>query len=186
MSSPPYSFRRLVGADLRRYHEVFGGGAPRGVRFYSALFAPRFVPVLLYRTAFHFATLRLAPLARLVSILNFMMFGIEIGIRSPIGPGLIIPHSQGTVIGSAAVGANATIFQGVTLGARELDADNNLDRRPTLGDDVTVGAGAKVLGGITIGDGAKIGANTVVIESLPPGAVAVGAATRIILPDERA
>ncbi|MBP8235289.1 MAG: hypothetical protein KAY22_23615 [Rhizorhabdus sp.] len=179
-----YSFRRLVRADLRRYHEVFGTGVPTGVRFWLALFGPRFVPVLLYRIAFKLTTLRLTPLARIVSIINFMMFGIEIAIRCPIGPGFIIPHSQGTVIGAAAIGANATIFQGVTLGARELDAQFEFDRRPTLGDDVSIGSGAKVLGGIMIGDGAKVGANTVVLESLPPGAVAVGASARVILPGE--
>lgn len=169
-----------VRADLRRYSQLVAPHRPPGWRMWLQLLTPRFAPVLLCRLAHQFYRWRLAPLAKIVSLINFIFFGIEIAVRCPIGPGLVLPHTQGTVIGAQAIGANATIFQNVTLGAKEMDFEFNADRRPVLGDDVVVGSGAKVIGGISIGDGARIGANTVVIESLAPGALAVGAATRII------
>ena len=184
MSTTSYSFRHHLKADLVRFHQVFGGRVPDGIRFFAAMFSARFFPVLLYRVAYDLAHRRLGPIAKLVSIVNFTFFGIEIGLRCPIGPGLILPHTQGTVIGSTSIGANATIFQGVTLGARELDADFDFSKRPVVGDNVVIGSGAKVLGGISIGDNVRIGANTVVLDSLPDGALAVGAATRLILAAE--
>jgi len=114
------------------------------------------------------------PLAKLVSLLNFMIFGIEISFRCHIGPGLYFPHTQGTVIGAWRIGDNATIYQGVTLGARELDLEYDEQSRPVLGNNVIIGSGAKVLGHVVIGNHAKVGANAVVIQSIPDGATAVG------------
>lgn len=142
------------------------------------MLAPRFLPVALCRLAHALHRWRLGPLARLVSLLNFFLFGIEIAVRCPIGPGLFFPHTQGTVIGAWSIGSNATIFQGVTLGARELDFTYTEGSRPVLGDGVTLGAGAKVLGGVVLADGVRVGANAVVIDSLPAGSVAVGVPAR--------
>jgi serine O-acetyltransferase len=111
-------------------------------------------------------------------MLNFFLFGIEIAVRCPIGPGLFLPHTQGTVIGAWRVGSDAIIFQGVTLGARELDFSYSEQSRPVIGDGVTIGAGAKVLGGIHVGEGARIGANSVVLHAIPAHALAVGAPAR--------
>jgi len=84
------------------------------------------------------------------------------------------------VIGAWSIGENATIFQGVTLGAKELDFSYEESSRPTVGDDVTIGSGAKVLGGLTLGAGSRIGANAVVLDSVPTNVVAAGVPSRIV------
>lgn len=178
-----WSIGALLRADLLRQHTVLNGEhatKPNGLRLWLGMSSPRFVPVLLCRIAFGLHRARLSPLAKLVSLLNFFAFGIEIAVRCPIGPGLFLPHTQGTVIGAWSVGANATIFQGVTLGAREVDFTYSKHSRPTLGDGVTVGAGAKVLGGLALGESVRIGANSVVLTDIPSGALAVGAPARVI------
>lgn len=106
--------------------------------------------------------------------LNLIFFGIEISSSIPIGPGLYIAHPVGTVLMAQRVGANASFIAAVTLGMRE-----TWDF-PILGDGVMVGAGARVLGGITLGDGCTIGANAVVIADVPPGATAVGVPARLL------
>jgi serine O-acetyltransferase len=125
---------------------------------------------------------RLKLLARLFSQLMRALTGIEIHPAARIGPGLFVDHGMGVVIGETAeVGADVTLYQGVTLGGTSLERGK---RHPTLGDGVVVGAGAKILGPITIGDHSRIGANAVVLKPVPPGAVVVGIPGRIIAPDE--
>lgn len=165
-----------LAADLRRAQAVMHGAADgvSGPRLWLGVLSPRFVPVLLCRLAYCFFRLKLGMLAKLVSLLNFFFFGIEIAIRCPIGKGLFLPHTQGTVIGAWCIGENATIFQGVTLGAREVDFSYHQSSRPTVGDGVTIGSGAKVLGGVVLGGGARVGANAVVLSDVAPGLVVVG------------
>jgi serine O-acetyltransferase len=175
MTPQRFGLRATLSADLARFHTATRGEAPRGrVRGALDLLSPRFAPVLLCRLAYWLALCHLGPLAKLVSLTNFVFFGIEITVRCPIGPGLFFPHTQGTVIGASRIGANATIYHGVTLGAKELDIGFNDGRRPAVGDNVLIGSGAKVLGPIEIGDNVRIGANTVVTQSLPQGVLAVG------------
>jgi serine O-acetyltransferase len=98
--------------------------------------------------------------------------GIEIHPAASIGEGLFIDHGMGVVIGETAeIGSNVTLYQGVTLGGTGFQTGK---RHPTVGDDVTVGSGAKLLGPISVGDRAKIGANSVVIHDVPVGATVVG------------
>jgi serine O-acetyltransferase len=98
--------------------------------------------------------------------------GVEIHPAAKVGRELFIDHGSGVVIGETAeIGERVTLYQGVTLGGTGFQRGK---RHPTLGDNVTVGSGAKLLGPIAVGDGAKIGANTVVIEDVPPGATVVG------------
>jgi serine O-acetyltransferase len=98
--------------------------------------------------------------------------GIEIHPAARIGPELFIDHGAGVVIGeTTAIGRRVTLYQGVTLGGTGFQRGK---RHPTVGDDVTVGAGAKLLGPVSVGDGAKIGANTVVVEDVPPHSTVVG------------
>lgn len=111
--------------------------------------------------------------ARLLSQRARRITGIEIHPGASIGKNLFIDHGMGVVIGeTAVVGDNVTIFHGVTLGGLGGDADTK--RHPTIEDDVLIGAGAKVLGAITIGRGAKIGANAVVLQDVPPFTTVVG------------
>jgi serine O-acetyltransferase len=163
-------------SDLRRALVVLHGTADgvSKLRLWYGLFSPRFLPVLLCRLAHWFYRLKLAPVAKFVSLLNFFFFGIEIAVRCPIGKGLFLPHTHGTVIGAWCIGENATVFQGVTLGAREVDFSYQESSRPTVGDGVTIGSGAKVLGGVILGSGSRIGANAVVLSDVAPDLVVVG------------
>lgn len=165
-----------LAADLRRAQAVMHGAANgvSGLRLWLGVLSPRFVPVFLCRLAYCFFCLKLGMFAKLVSLLNFFLFGIEIAVRCPIGKGLFLPHTQGTVIGAWCIGENATIFQGVTLGAREVDFSYQQSSRPTVGDGVTIGSGAKVLGGVVLGSGARVGANAVVLSDVAQGSVVVG------------
>jgi serine O-acetyltransferase len=116
--------------------------------------------------------------ARFLAELMRKLTGVEIHPGALLGNGVFIDHATGVVIGETAeVGNNVTIYHGVTLGGTSLD---RVKRHPTVGDNVTIGAGAKVLGAITIGAGSQIGANSVVVKPVPPGAVVVGVPGQIV------
>lgn len=124
---------------------------------------------------------RLRFAARLLAALARMLTTVDIHPAATIGRRVFIDHALGVVIGETAeVGDDVTIYQGVTLGGTSLQAGK---RHPTVGDRVTIGAGAKVLGAITIGDGARIGANSVVLRDVPSGAVVVGVPGQVISAD---
>jgi serine O-acetyltransferase len=180
------SFKQLLLADLQRQYHYAGLNDTQANTWgiFKKALNPRFAPVLLWRIASHFHHLRLTPLAKIASLLNFLIFGIEIGLQCEIGGGLYIPHPVGTVIGATKIGHNATILQGVTLGAKEIDISYLPANRPTIGDNVTIGAGAKVLGGIKIGNNVTVGANAVVTKSLPDNVVAAGVPAKIIRTNE--
>jgi len=116
---------------------------------------------------------------RAVSQLFRSLSGIEIHPGATIGPCFFIDHGMGVVIGETAeIGANVTLYHGVTLGGTSL---NKGKRHPTLEDNVVVGAGAKILGAITIGENSRIGANAVVIKPIPPNSVVVGVPGEIVM-----
>jgi serine O-acetyltransferase len=118
-------------------------------------------------------------LGRFISHLARFLTGIEIHPGAKIGERVFFDHAMGTVVGETAeIGDGCTIYQGVTLGGTSLYKGEK--RHPTLGRDVVVSAGAKVLGGFLVGDGAKIGSNAVVIKPVPAGATAVGIPARIL------
>ncbi|MFZ2057712.1 MAG: serine O-acetyltransferase [Acidimicrobiales bacterium] len=117
-------------------------------------------------------------LARACSALARLLTGVDIHPAAVLGQGVFIDHATGVVIGETAeVGDDVTLYQGVTLGGTSL---NRVKRHPTVGNRVTIGAGAKVLGAITIGDDSRIGANAVVVKSVPPNSVVVGVPGQII------
>jgi serine O-acetyltransferase len=117
-------------------------------------------------------------LARSCSALTEVLTGVDIHPAAVLGPGLFIDHATGVVIGETAeVGADVTIYHGVTLGGNSLERGK---RHPTVGDRVTIGAGAKVLGPITIGHDSRIGANAVVVKPVPPDSVVVGVPGQVI------
>ncbi len=118
-------------------------------------------------------------MARVLSQLTRNITGIEIHPGAKIGPGFFIDHGMGVVIGETAeVGADVTIYHGVTLGGTSLSHGK---RHPTLGDRVVVGAGAKLLGAIEVGDDCRIGANSVLVKSVPPNSVVVGVPGRPVI-----
>jgi len=121
-------------------------------------------------------------IAKFFAMLNVLLFGIEVSPRVEIGGGLFLPHTVGTVIGAERIGCNVTIMQGVTLGTREPDMQFTVSLRPVIGNHVLIGAGAKIIGRVMIGDYARIGANAVVLDDVPPYAVAAGIAAKVIEP----
>ncbi len=117
--------------------------------------------------------------ARFVSHISRWLTGIEIHPGATIGRRVFIDHGMGLVIGETAeVGDECTLYHGVTLGGTSLD--KGAKRHPTLGRGVIVSAGAKVLGGFTVGDGARVGSNAVLLQPVPAGATAVGIPARIV------
>ena len=115
--------------------------------------------------------------ARFLSHISRFLTGIEIHPAARLGPGLFIDHGMGVVIGETAeIGRNVTLYQGVSLAGTSLKREK---RHPTLGDNVVVGAGAKIIGGFKIGDNSRIGAGSVVVREVPPNSVVVGVPGRI-------
>lgn len=141
-----------------------------------ALTYPGFHAILAHRAA-HFLWRKNIKLgARMLSTVSRFFTGIEIHPAAQIGEFCFIDHGQGVVIGETAIiGNRVTLYHDVTLGGTSLEA---VKRHPTLGDDVIVGAGAKLLGPITVGDGARIGANAVVVKDVAAGASMVGIPAR--------
>jgi serine O-acetyltransferase len=119
--------------------------------------------------------------ARFVSHVARFLTGIEIHPAAKLGPGLFIDHGMGVVIGETSeIGENVTLLQGVTLGGTSLKREK---RHPTLGNNVVVGAGAKIIGAFTIGDSSRIGAGSVVVREVPPNSVVVGVPGRVTYRD---
>jgi len=117
-------------------------------------------------------------IGRALSALTRWLTGVDIHPAATLGPGLFIDHATGVVIGETSdIGANVTIYQGVTLGGTSLERGK---RHPSVGDRVTIGAGAKVLGPVTIGHDSRIGANAVVVRPVPANTVVVGVPGQIV------
>lgn len=121
---------------------------------------------------------RLVLLPRMISHLSRFFTGIEIHPGAEIGSGFFIDHGMGVVIGETTeIGSNVTIFQGVTLGGTGKEQGK---RHPTIGDNVVIGTGAKVLGPIVIGENSRVGAGSVVLSSAPPNSTVVGIPARVV------
>ena len=135
--------------------------------------------VWLHRISHFLWNLGLKWIARVLSMFARFFTGIEIHPGAKIGRRVFLDHGLGIVIGETTeIGDDCTIYQGVTLGGTSLY--KGVKRHPTLGKGVVVSAGAKVLGGFTVGDGARVGSNAVVLKEVPAGATAVGIPARII------
>src|SRR3954469_11216180 len=160
-----------VRADVKAARER--DPAAQGVSTFEILSSWAGVQALLAHRAAHALMGAGVPVApRVIAYLTRAVTGVEIHPAAVIGSEFFIDHGAGVVIGETAViGDRVTLYQGVTLGGTGFQRGK---RHPTLGDDVTVGSGAKLLGPIDVGSGAKVGANTVVVEDVPPGATVVG------------
>jgi serine O-acetyltransferase len=138
--------------------------------------------VWFYRIAHWFWTRNLYFLGRFTSHMGRFLTGIEIHPGAQIGKKFFIDHGMGVVIGETAeIGDNVTLYHGVTLGGVTWD---KVKRHPTVGDNVVIGSGAKVLGPFTVGKGAKIGSNSVVVKEVPPSATVVGIPGRVVMQEE--
>jgi serine O-acetyltransferase len=166
--------QRLLG-EARREVSVARERDPatRGVGSFEILATwPGIHALLSHRVAHGLRGHGVPLLPRGLALLTRAATGIEIHPAAEIGEGLFIDHGAGVVIGETAkIGDNVTLYQGVTLGGTGMATGK---RHPTVEDNVTIGSGAKLLGPITVGHGAKVGANTVVINDVPPNTTVVG------------
>jgi serine O-acetyltransferase len=168
--SPRY--RDLVFSDLQRYRA--GRDASWRSVMITCLGHPGLIASVLMRAQLILQTRGHARASALLRTLNVLATGLDVLPGATIGPGLLMHHPAGIVIGSgAAVGANVTLLQHVTLGERYADG-RPPHQYPTIEDDVVVSVGACVLGGIRVGRGAVVAAQAVVLEDVPAGCVAAG------------
>lgn len=145
---------------------------------WEVLLYPSFRVMLKYRKAHRHYEKGHFFLARWISQRAAHKTGIEIHPGATIGKGLFIDHGSGVIIGETAViGDNVTLYQGVTLGGTGKETGK---RHPTLGDNVLVSAGAKLIGSFTVGENSKIGAGSVVLEEVPPNCTVVGVPGRVV------
>jgi serine O-acetyltransferase len=174
--------KQLLYSDLARQAELEGRpvAGPRLRGFLRRLPHHRFLPIVLCRMSRAAMLRRIPVLPELLTYLNILLFGLEVTPRCEIGPGIFFPHPSGTVVGAWRIGSNVTILQGVTLGAKKMDLGFDFRQRPEVGDNVVLGAGSKILGGIHIGDNVTVGANSVVVDSVEAGSTVVGIPAREI------
>lgn len=139
--------------------------------------------ILLHRVAHFLFTLRIPIIPRMISAFSRFLTGIDMHPGAKIGKRFFIDHGMGVVVGETTIiGDNVLLYQGVTLGGTGKEKGK---RHPTLGDDIVVGSGAKVLGNITIGNNVKIGAGSVVVKNVPANSTAVGVPARIVRQGEK-
>lgn len=144
---------------------------------------PGFHAMLFYRVSHWLWNNQMKFFGRFVSHLGRFMTGIEIHPGATIGRGFFIDHGMGVVIGETAeIGDNCTLYHGVTLGGTSWAKEK---RHPTLGNNVIVGSGAKILGPFTLGDNCKVGSNSVVVKEVPENATVVGIPGRVVLSGEK-
>ena len=165
--------------DIRRFFQSIRARDPAARNWLEIVTAyPGVHAVASHWLAHKLWTWRLKWLARLISQLSRWLTGIEIHPGAQVGKRFFIDHGMGVVIGETAViGDDCTLYHGVTLGGTSWQKEK---RHPTLGDNVVIGAGAKVLGPISIGNGARVGSNSVVIRDVPENATVVGIPGRIV------
>jgi serine O-acetyltransferase len=188
---PPAPTRRGLVPDLREdfrfmlqceQHDLTS--RPRALALCAGyvLARPGASAVVLYRLSRALYRAHLVPLAYVLARLNQVLHGIEIPPTVEIGPGFVIYHPSGIVLhGEVVVGARFRIHTGNVLGIRQSQGGTVLGP-PTVGNDVLLGTGAKLLGGFHVGDGASVGANAVVVKDVPAGASAIGIPAVVRLP----
>lgn len=159
-------------------HNVFSKDPAAKNTLEVILCYPGLHAIWLHRISHWFYRNKLNTLARFISHINRFITGIEIHPGAKIGRRFFIDHGMGVVIGETAeIGDDVLLYQGVVLGGKSLEKKK---RHPTLGNNVTIGAGAIILGALNIGDNAKIGAGTVVVKDVPPNATVMGVPGKII------
>ena len=171
-------FKNIV-KNVKEYTETVRKNDPALRGSLEILLYPSTWALLFYRVSHMLYNRRLYFLARLISQIGRLYTGIEIHPGAKIGKNLFIDHGAGVVIGETAeIGDNVLIYQGVTLGGTGKDKGK---RHPTVGNNVMIGAGVKVLGPFKIGDNARIGAGSVVLAEVPANSTAVGVPARVVM-----
>ena len=180
---PLFIFMLIAFVFMKEIKAVFERD-PAAVSFWEVLLTyAGFHALIMYRAANALHKRGVKFLPRFISQLSRHITGIEIHPGAVIGRGFFIDHGMGVVIGETSIiGDNVTLFQGVTLGGT---GNEKGKRHPTIGDNVVVGAGAKVLGNITIGDNVMVGANAVVVRDVPPNSTVVGVPGRVARQEDK-
>jgi serine O-acetyltransferase len=164
---------RLIRSDLRAKAE-WCYGSPGWKAWIKALLTDGTPAMIWYRLMQWSGRWRLVPLEMLFNRVNTLFCGCIIGRGAEFGPGFVLIHSLGVVInGNVRAGAGVKIEHQVTIGAEKRQT-------PTLGDNVFIGAGAKIIGAVTVGEGARIGANAVVVSDVPPFTTVVGIPAKVV------
>jgi len=165
-------------AELREDIQAILDRDPAATSFFQVLICYPSVRALFWHRISHRVNNRHPVIARLISQRARRKTGIEIHPGATIGRRVFIDHGMGVVIGETAeIGNDVTLYQGVTLGGTGKDVGK---RHPTVGNNVTIGAGAKVLGPFSVGDNSKIGAGSVVLKEVPPNSTVVGNPGRVV------
>ncbi len=170
-----------IKADYQRYYKATGSGN-RFKRIMLVITDLGFMAVMVFRFCKWTNTLRIPVLGQLARIVYFIFYkivqvlaGVDIDVNSDIGPGFYIGHFSCVVV-TGKLGANCSIGQGVTIGSK---GAGKSDGWPVIGDNVYIGAGAKIIGSIAVGDNVVVGANAVVIDNVPANSRAVGVPAKI-------
>jgi serine O-acetyltransferase len=168
-----FTLLRTIGTDLRR-KALWCYESDRWPAVLKVLFTDGTPAMVLYRLMQWSGRYRLVPLEMVFNKLNAVCCNCIIGRGADFGPGLVLIHATGVVInGRVRGGANVSIEHQVTIGAERRQS-------PVLGSDVFLGAGSKIVGAVTIGDGARVGANAVVVHDVPPHTTVVGIPARVV------
>ncbi len=170
------ALRRTLRADFDHFSRLAGG--VEGASLWRMLLNPRTLPVFLIRLAVSRRWRLFNPLRAILRLFLMWFFRVEVPKNCPIGPGFVLPHPGGIVLGAGKIGANVVIFQNVTIGARAFDPNYDPSNRPHICDNVTIGAGAVILGPITAGAGSTIAANSLVLDDVAPETTAIGVPAR--------
>ena len=174
--------KSLLYADLNRQFEIEGKPhlRPNVFRFLQRLLHFRYLPNVLCRTSRALFLAGVPFLPHVFTYLNIVLFGLEVTPKCEIGPGVFFAHPNGTVIGARRVGSNVTFVQGVMVGAMRVGSMFDPSDRPLIGDNVVLNAGCKVLGCVEVGDGATVGANSLVLRSVPANATVLGVPAKLL------
>lgn len=166
----------VIWADLNSFAELKGSSLRSPLTLINVLLYPGVMAVIVFRLASFFHRWYLRPFSRLLYILNLVLFGAEMMPSAKVGPGFAMPHPVGVGLGGGVrMGRNVRMFGLVRLGGQF-----GTNGQPTVGDDCWLLDGAKIFGGVTIGDRSVVGADSLVLDSIPSDVIAAGRPARVI------
>ncbi len=168
--------KELIWGDMTRYY----GHEPSLKEQIIYWIHPRTQATATYRLSQWCSRNGLSPIAKVIELVNMILWSCELSPKMEIGKGLLIEHTIGVGMAFYKAGENLSVNMGVVIAGAGHDPEFDVTKRPSFGDDVTINIGAKVFGGITIGDNVIIGANAVVNRSVPSNCVVAGVPGRII------
>jgi serine O-acetyltransferase len=152
-------FYYKVLSDIRFFHRISGVNKKENILM---LFKPRIFPIFLIRLAIFFYEIKLTPISRFIQLLLLCFFGLEFNLKIRLGYGFFIGHPVGVVLGASVIGNHCIVSGMCSIGSKEMDPLLKISLRPKIGNNVIIGAGCRIIGGIFITNNVKLGANAVV------------------------